>query len=180
MTSALGTPITKDFIDTVTAQRQKGVPDAEIAQSLGIARRLLHDRIVRWNRKNPANPAPRPLAQQQGPLYARVAALAKEGKTTQQVMDLTGRKRNSVLVAMSVARRKGLLPPTGRRAAGGDRTYRHYRNKGAAPPRGTVGALLDGLTRDEVETLLRSARPKEPTLAHTISRLLKERLNDPR
>jgi transposase len=173
-------PITQAFIDHVSEQRAQGVSDTEIATAMGISRRLLHDRIANWNRKHPDKRPDRPITQQQGSFYAFAARRTAEGASPDQIAQEAGRTRASTIEAISYARKRGLLPPKGRRTEGGARTYAHFYNKGAAPPRGNIGALLDALSREEISLLLAHVRAQEPTLAHTIARLLKERLNEPR
>ena len=173
-------PITQAFIDHVSEQRAQGVSDTEIATAMGITRRLLHDRIAGWNRKHPDKRAERPIAQQQGSFYAFAARRTAEGASPEQIAQETGRTRASTIEAISYARHRGLLPQKGRRTEGGDRTYTHYYNKGAAPPRGFVSSILNALSREEIGSLLAHRTPKDTTLAQTIARLLKERLNEPR
>ena len=149
-------PITQAFYDHVSEQRRQGTPDAEIAESLGITRAQLHGKISRWNQRCPDNKVPRPFSRPTEPLYAAVARLMLEGRSQQEIAGLLRRSPRSIIGADYQARQRGPLP------------------------RGKVGTVLEHLTREEFETLLRKTHPKEPTLAHTIARLLKERLNDPR
>ena len=172
-------PITQAFFDHVAEHRRQGTPDAEIATTLGITRAQLHGKISCWNQRCPDNKVPRPFSRPTEPLYVAVARLTREGRSRLEIAGLLRRSPRSIIEAIYVARERGLLPPTSAIARDGPETYRHYLSKGAAPPRGAIGTVLEHLTKEEVETLLRRTDPQEPTLAHTIARLLKERLNEP-
>jgi hypothetical protein len=59
-------------------------------------------------------------------------------------------------------------------------TYHYRRQKGALPPLGTIGAILNTLPPTLRERLLASIQPHDRALSDTVARLIERALLDPR
>lgn len=128
--------------------------------------------------------------------YAVLLPFLKDKQDGETDADLAARAGVSVLAirrARSRATANGLLerpppppppPPAPPRPPGQPlNRYHALRAKGAAPPLGSMGALIEKLPTAAVTRLLRATTVNDATLADTICRLALERLNgvtDPR
>lgn len=163
-------------IKTIAAMREAGKTEREIAAHFGVSRKMVWEWVRLWNAANPETPVPRPASRPSEPLYVTAARLHKErGLTTEQIAAEMGRSTRNVRHLLRWARDVGALPPLKtKRDMGGMRTWEHYAAKGAAPPLGHMRDIVNQLPQDVIERLMATARGNEPTLAHTVGRILKE------
>lgn len=165
-------------ITHIARRRQEGALEHQIAAELGLDTRALRRRIRNWKRRNPARPLPRATLRPEVPFYVQAANLRKSEKLTdKQIAKRMGKALTTVHVYLTKARAKGLLPSRGQREQGGRKTWEHYKNKGAAVPLGTMSRVLDDLSMEQVEQLLRCLTREDKTLADLLARILKEYLN---
>jgi hypothetical protein len=123
--------------------------------------------------------------------YARLAAALAEdtGERDVERAARLGISVQSLRHARARAIRNGMLPPPARRPPPAPREKRprgkpinHYhalRAKGAAPPLGSLGAIVEALSWSDLSRLLAAVAPSDTTLADTVRRLALERLNAP-
>lgn len=113
------------------------------------------------------------------PKYERAAELARAGLPSRDIAREMGVTRKEATRYLNYARQRDALPPlTTQKDAGGTKTWRYLNNKGAAPQAGSLSTAMSYLSKADIYALLDEMRPDEPTLAHTLGRLLKEHLDD--
>jgi hypothetical protein len=123
-------------------------------------------------------------------LYEKVADLLNAGVSEDAVCEKLALSKPAFRSAKGNASRRGLIPPASAKASDRPKpppdplnAYHALRAKGAAPPLGSMGALLHDLPRRQLMRILDNARPEDQTLAAVVLRLAMERLNgqsDPR
>jgi hypothetical protein len=163
---------------TIVAEREKGVDNAALAVKLGVTTRRLYGLVREWNRANPDNPLPR-RSYTNDALYTQAAEMYARGADRKEIAKHFNCPPNRVSSMLSRARDSGLLPriPT-RMQRGGDSAYLALYVKGAAPPIGAIRTVLRALSTAEIHRLLACSETGDKTLAHTITRIVKEHLRD--
>lgn len=164
---------------TIAREREKGTPAAEVAKMLGIHMTTLRGRVRDWNRNNPENPIPRQRKTRTAE-YVQAAEMKKQGMSRAEIARRMGVTEIRVTNMWSHARARGLLPRlTPKIEKGGFVAYEAYYRKGAAPRMGNFRDILNPFSAEEIEHLVRIIDPRnDATLAHTITRILKEHLRD--
>lgn len=166
-----------DDIARIVELRAQGVLEREIAARLGIKKKTLWSRVARWNKANPDRRLPRPKRRPELRFYEQAAQMLKDGMTTRQIADHFGRPITTVAGWVDRARKHGVAPPkTTRLDEGGATAHRFLRQKGAAPPLGSMSDTLALLDKDEILRLVDSAR-RDETVADVIARIVKEHLD---
>ena len=172
-------------IQTIIDMRAAGEPETVIAKALGMTRKVMWNRVARWNTANPEHAVPRPQSRPVHTKFMQVTELVRAGKTPAEVAAALGWHVKTARVTISHARKVGALPRLrAAKAFTGRDTYRQIVDKGGAPPMGTVGNVLTALTPAEVNSLLGCMARTDATLADTLARIVKEHLDaiktDPR
>lgn len=160
--------------------RKEGVPERDIASTLGMPLQDMWAHIARWNGVRPAaKHIPQPIGTGGLPRYAQVARLHVEHRLLpREIAQIIGKSVSYTATYLSRARKEGLAPPAQTtRDRGGVDTWAYYAKKGATPPRGRISTLLDMFEPTEVERLIGMVGPGDATLAHTIARIVRERLD---
>lgn len=162
---------------TIASLRRENRMEREIAVALNICTDELARTCRIWQRTHPDQPLPLPTRRRRAAQAAQIRALCEEG-----------------LDRDAIAREMGLPEPrfkhlwwfsgcraTQQRQADktGRRLYTNLRYKGAVPPLGTIGTILDSLTPAETTRLLARIGRADDTLAETLAILLKEYLDAP-
>jgi transposase-like protein len=166
--------------ETIARMRAEGVPEPEIAAAVGMERQPMWDAIKHFNARNPDKRIQRPKSRPATFRYITMAKEYLEGASFDEIARRYGVTRNTVTTSLHTARKHGLLPPAGAPARDATHSYTRANKKGAAPPLGHVGTVLALLDLEDLTPLLRRHRRDEPTLAHTIGRIVKEHLDDAR
>lgn len=168
-------------IDLIARRRAEGVPERKIAEELGMTPRRMWKKVSEWNVANPDDRLPRPLSRRKDVLYADIVRLAKAGCNGHEIARRLDMPRGTVRDRLIGARKAGLLPP--KPPAQGRTAWDTLRAKGAAPPMGSIGAIVDALSAAEIDAMLRHSDRNDKTLADTLARIVKEYLDgytDPR
>lgn len=167
-----------DDIAYVARRRTEGALEKDIAAELGLTPAHLAQRVRRWRKKHPGVDLPCRARRPKVPFYLQAAKMRREeGLSAKQIAERMGKALTTVHVYLTKARAEGHLPKTTSRDVGGYTTWRHYAVKGAATPLGNLARVLDGLSPEEVERLLRSLGRDDKTLADLLRRIVKEYLD---
>ena len=164
---------------TVAREREKGNVDADTAALLDIHVSTLRSRIKEWNRNNPDNPIPRRRHTQKA-LYAQAADMHLRGMTREEIAAQFKVPPLRVSNMFTQARHAGLLPRIPAKIEkGGYAAYEAHYAKGVAPKLGFFRTIIEALDAKEINRLLDCIDPKhDTTLAHTLTRIVKEHLRD--
>ena len=162
----------------ISDMRREGRTERDIADALGITRQRLWRVVTDWNRRHPDTPIPPAYAAGNRQRTERAAEIVKKGGDADDVAAEFDVTRQRAQQMMYRARARGLLPRVKtRRDCGGHAAWQHYYGKGAAPPAGVMGTVLNALTTDQIERLLAMLRPGDNTCADLVARILKEHMN---
>jgi predicted DNA-binding transcriptional regulator AlpA len=167
---------------TIARLRAEQHPEQDIADAVGMTRKMMWMRISRWNQRFPKNTVPKPFKYaNRKTLTQSVVDLHASGVSFVEMPLRLGASKSSVYRAVHRARKSGRLPPLPRAEDTDDngwQTWARYERKSLDLRRGALRDILKGLTPREVNALLdRAPRHGEIVLTDLILPIIKEHLN---
>lgn len=168
---------------TISRMRLAGAPEDEVAKAVGLARKMVWERVARWNTRNPDRRVPQPHDRTLQTKKARVLTLYADGMSVNDIAAQIGGTNTSVSKILSEARAAGEASARRPEWQTGYEAWHYYSRKGAsgsATALGNIGDVLRGMTAEDLEFLLDRRDPKDRSMADMITRIVKEHIHDSR
>lgn len=165
---------------TISRMRLEGINEKIIAETVGLGRDAMWDKIAKWNRKHPELRVPKPENRRGITKTAKVLELYRQGLSNREIAVKLKMDRNNVSKHLCEARANGQIGPRTVTYLNGQEAWQQYMRKGAAPKLGNMSEVLRTMSTAELDALLRRQGKNDKTMAAIIARTLKEVFNDAR
>jgi hypothetical protein len=157
--------------------RQEGVEEAAIAAALGIDRKIMWERIARWNTRYPEQRIPLSAARARPTKKSRILALYAEGLAVDEIVKHVGGTKGQTSKTISRARATGEVGSRTENETDGWVRWQRYSRKGAVREQGRMSDILRQLTPKQLDQLLDQRNKTDATLSAVMARIIRGHLD---